>query len=201
MARLSAGLAATVLSVALTGPVAAQLSNANERTPDAGNPAVELNPPGVIAPMSGQGLQPIGPGYLGGPLTGSPPSGRTFQSTPGFLPRPRDDINRAFDSDKKEQRNFNGVVVSLPPASTGRQGLPPQTWALLTTHQQDLHRQAETAAMSSVLGEGFQWTDDGRSGEVRVMADRIFNNRPCRDFVHAVTINGQTVTGQTTMCR
>jgi hypothetical protein len=201
MARLSFLLATTTLSIALAAPAAAQLGNADERTPDAGNPAAELRPPGVIAPLSGNGLQPVGPNYLGGPLTGSPPSGRTFESAPGFLPRPRDDINRPFAETTKEHPSFNGVAVSLPPASTGRQGLPPQTWALLTAQQQDLHRQAETAAMSSVLGEGFQWTDNGRFGEVRVMADRIFNNRPCRDFVHAVTINGQTVTGQTTMCR
>jgi hypothetical protein len=194
-------LSVLALSLALASPALAQLQNANERTPDAGNPAVPLNPPGVIAPLSGNGVAPLSTNYLGNPPTGSPPSGRTFLSTPGFLPAPRDAINRPSARDENSAPAQPAVIARLPPASTGRQGLPPQTWALMTAHQQDLHRQAETSAMSSVLGEGFMWTDSGRAGEVRVVADRMHNNRPCREFAHIVLIDGQRVTGTTTMCR
>ena len=190
---------ALITSLALSGPATAQLNNANERTPDAGNPAVPLNPPGVIQPMSGNGVAPLGSNYLGNTPSGSPPSGRTFLSAPGFLPAPRDQTNRAFD--RNQGYVAPGVVAILPPASTGRQGLPPQTWALLTPRQQDLHRQAEAGAMSSPLGEGFTWDDANRSGEVRVVADRMYNNRPCRDFVHTVFIDNQRVEGYTTKCR
>lgn len=179
----------------------AQVSNANDRTPDAGNPAVELTPPGAIPPMSGNGIPPLGIGYTGTPPNVSPPSGRHFQSAPGFLPRPRDTINRPAGEVPANQTLPNGIVVSLPPAATGRQGLPPQTWLLLTAQQQELHRSAETAALGAQLGEGFRWNDSDRTGEVRVMADRIFNNRPCRDLAHSITLNGQTVTGQTTQCQ
>jgi hypothetical protein len=189
------------ISMTIATPAFAQLQNANERTPDAGNPAVPLNPPGVIAPLSGNGLTPLGNNYLGNAPAGSPPGGRTFLSAPGFLPAPRDEINRPFERDENGAPTNRPVIVSLPPASSGRQGLPPQTWGLMTPRQQDLHRQAETSAMSSPLGEGFLWNDQGRSGEVRVMADRMQNNRPCREFAHVVLIDGQRVTGQTTICR
>lgn len=199
MWRLQSSAIVMSLALTLSAPTLAQLSNANERTPDAGNPAVPLNPPGVIPPLSGDGVQPLGLNYLGPAPTASPPSGRTFLSPPGFLPAPRDALNRALESDHTDQPR--GVVAILPPASTGRQGLPPQTWALLTPRQQELHRQAETAAMSSPLGEGFTWDDMGRTGEVRVVGDRIFNNRPCRDFAHKVLIDNQRIEGQTTICR
>ncbi|MSO97009.1 MAG: hypothetical protein EXR11_02155 [Rhodospirillaceae bacterium] len=198
---LNLKLAAAVfgLSVAMAIPAAAQFANAHERTPDAGNPAGPLNPPGVIPPFSGNGVQPLSGNYLGGTPQVSPPTGRNFLSPPGFLPTPRDGINRAFSGN--EQAAPASVVLTLPPAATGRQGLPPQTWALLTAHQQDLHRQAETAALGSQLGEGFTWDDAGRSGEVRVIAERFQNNRPCREFSHFVYIDGQRVEGTTTMCR
>jgi len=197
MCRLILCLAA----LCLAAPAHAQLQNATERTPDAGNPALPLNPPGVIAPINpGAGIGLPSADYMGRP----PITGGTFTSTPGFLPTPRDDINRPFD--KNNARSVvsspsRAVTATLPPASAGKQGLPPQTWALLTARQQDYHRQAETAAMSSPLGEGFTWEDADRSGEVRVSADRMFNNRPCRDFSHVVQIDGQRVTGQTTVCR
>jgi len=189
------------LGMAIASSAVAQLQNANERTPDAGSPAVPLNPPGVIAPLSGNGVTPLSSNYLGDVPTSSPPGGRTFLSTPGFLPAPGDDINRPFVREESGAPTNRPVSVSLPPASTGRQGLPPQTWALLSPRQQDLHRQAETSAMSSQLGEGFLWNDQRRSGEVRVMADRMLNNQPCREFAHVVLIDGKRVTGQTTICR
>ena len=189
------------LGMAIASPAVAQLQNANERTPDAGSPAVPLNPPGVIAPLSGNGVTPLSSNYLGDVPTSSPPGGRTFLSTPGFLPAPGDDINRPFVREESGAPTNRPVSVSLPPASTGRQGLPPQTWALLSPRQQDLHRKAETSAMSSPLGEGFLWNDQRRSGEVRVMADRMQNNQPCREFAHVVLIDGKRVTGQTTICR
>ncbi len=196
-----AKLSVLVFGLALATPAFAQLQNANERTPDAGNPAVPLNPPGVISPLSGNGVAPLGDNYLGNPPTGSPPSGRTFLSTPGFLPAPRDAINRPLAREEHHAPPQQAVIARLPPAATGRQGLPPQTWALMTAHQQDLHRQAEASAMSSALGEGFMWTDSGRAGEVRVVADRLQNNRPCREFAHILSIDGQRVTGSTTICR
>jgi hypothetical protein len=194
-------LAVIPLCLGIAAPAMAQQQNAGQRTPDAGNPAVPLNPPGVIPPLSGNGVAPLGIDYVGTTPMASPPGGGTFLSTPGFLPAPRDDINRPFERDKSGAPTTRPVIVSLPPAAAGRQGLPPQTWALLTPRQQDLHRQSETSAMSSPLGEGFIWDDQGRSGEVRVSADRMQNNRPCRDFSHVVFIDGQRVTGQTTVCR
>jgi hypothetical protein len=188
---------AALCAVLLTTPALGQLQNADERKPDAGNPAVPLNPPGVIAPINpGNGIGLPSADYMGRP----PITGGTFTSPPGFLPVPRDDINRPFDR-AEGRTEGRGVTAILPPASTGRQGLPPQTWALLTPRQQELHRQSETAAMSSDLGEGFVWDDAGRRGEVWAVGERLFNNRPCRDYSHVVQINGQRVTGQTTICR
>lgn len=162
-------------------------------------PANPLGTLGQVPMMSGAGIAPLGTNYMGGVPN---PTAGDFQQPQGFPPRGQAPEHHPQAKPKYATPLPNsGVVVTLPPAATGRQGLPPQTWALLTPRQQDLHRQAETAAMSSPLGEGFTWTDDGRYGEVRVMADRVFNSRPCRDFTHLVTIDGQRVTGNTTVCR
>jgi hypothetical protein len=195
-------------AVALHGmSVAAQAqTSADERrqpTSDAGRPGAPLNPPGKIPPLSGDGVEPLGDNYLGDAPN---PTGHGFLTAPGYAPVPRANDQRSNEHrpprpPKGTRLPNSGIVVTLPPPSTGRQGLPPQTWALLTAYQQDLHRQAETAAISAGLGEGFVWDDAGRHGEVRVVGDRIFNNRPCRDFVHVVLIDGQRIDGTTTICR
>jgi hypothetical protein len=167
------------------------------RSSDAGRPSGPLNPPANPAPLTGSSLTPPSGNYLGKAPDGT---ANSFQTSPGYLPR--GDEHRPQKPPKNTTALPNSsVVVTMPPASTGRQGLPPQTWALLTPRQQDLHRQVETLAMSSALGEGFNWNNDGRYGEVRVIADRINNNRPCRDFVHTVIIDGQRINGTTTICR
>jgi len=198
-------LAALALCLGLAAPAAAQLGNADERTPDAGNPAVPLHPPGVIAPLSGGGVPPLSGGYLGNPPQVAPPTGRGFLSPPGFLPAPRDALNRPFErgqgSGPGPAPSLPSASVSLPAAGEGRQGLPPQAWAALSARQQDMHREAEAGALGAPLGEGYVWQDGGRSGEVRVTAERMVNNRVCRDFAHAVWLDGRRVAGQSSRCR
>jgi len=160
---------------------------------DPGRPSGPMNPPGVITPLTGSAITPLSPDYLGDPPD---PTANGFQNPPGFLPR--GNPPRPPGQGRPDRPS---IPVILPPASTGRQGLPPQTWNLLTPRQQDMHRQAQTAAMSSPLGEGFVWDDNGRHGDVRVVGDRLYNNRPCRDYLHVVLIDGQRVDGATTICR
>ncbi len=164
---------------------------------DAGRPSGPLNPPANPAPLTGSSLTPPTGNYLG---KGPDGTANGFQTAPGYAPRGQEHRTQAPLKNTTALPN-SSVVVTMPPASTGRQGLPSQTWGMLTPRQQDLHRQAEALAMSSALGEGFNWSDDDRYGEVRVVADRLSNNRPCRDFAHYVLIDGQRINGTTTICR
>lgn len=190
MNRLHRSIVTAAAALTLCASAATAQNGSLRPDSDAGRPSGPMNPPGVVTPLSGNGVTPLGPNYIGDPPD---PTANGFQNPPGFLPRGRQvgGSGRASPT----------VPMVLPPAASGRQGLPPQTWNLLTPWQQDLHRQAQTAAMSSTLGEGFVWDDAGRHGEVRVVADRMFNNRPCRDFVHVVLIDGQRIEGTTTICR
>lgn len=164
---------------------------------DAGRPSGPLQPPSVIAPLTGNGVVPLSPNYLGNVPN---PTKNGFQNPPGFLPRGQE--NRRPDNERALTLPVTGsTVATLPPASTGRQGLPSHTWALLTPRQKNMHLQAEAGAMSAILGEGFMWDDDGRHGEVRAVSDRILNNQHCRDFTHLIMIDGQRVEGTSTVCR
>ncbi|MBL8642778.1 MAG: hypothetical protein JNK21_02510 [Rhodospirillaceae bacterium] len=196
MTRRFIATIACAVAMGLAAPVVAQDATRDVRTQptsDAGRPGGPLTPPGKIPPLSGKGLTPLSPNHLGPAVDGMD---RSFQTAPGYLP-----LGKPPGTQAGERLPNSSVLAVLPPASDGRQGLPPQTWALLSARQQELHQQAQTAAMSSPLGEGFIWTDAGRQGEVRVVADRMFNNRPCRDFAHVVLIDGQRVEGSTTVCR
>lgn len=192
MTRFSVIVISTLLCM---GSAMAQNNNRSQQpSSDAGRPSGPLIPPGTVTPLSGDGVTPLGSDYLG---NAPDPTSNTFQNPPGFLPRGQDPI----PDEGKPHRRPRSIPMTLPPASTGRQGLPPQTWALLTPRQQDMHRQAQVAAMTAPIGEGYVWSDSKRQGEVRVMGDRLFNNRPCRDFVHSVLIDGQRVDGYTTICK